>query len=74
MCVFFALEHRFQFCSLELFNRWDTVAPAEGGYPMIRKILVVTVAFISVLSVAGCAGQAGIGKGKAPPPPVVTKG
>jgi len=36
----------------------------------MRKFLLVLVASIAALNVAACA----VGKGKTPPPPVVTKG
>jgi hypothetical protein len=39
----------------------------------MKKYLLVAVAIVAALSVAGCAGKAPIGKGKAPAP-VVTKG
>jgi predicted small lipoprotein YifL len=39
----------------------------------MKKYLLATVAILAVLSAAGCAGKAPIGKGKTPPP-VVTKG
>jgi predicted small lipoprotein YifL len=37
----------------------------------MKKLALATAAILAVLSVAGCAQ---VGKGKAPPPPVVTKG
>jgi hypothetical protein len=40
----------------------------------MRKFLTIVSSFALALSVAGCVGKAPIGKGKAPPPPVVTKG
>jgi len=40
----------------------------------MKKLLVATAALLAALSLAACAGKAPIGKGKAPPPPVVTKG
>jgi hypothetical protein len=49
------------------------VYSVQGGTPM-KKLLVATAALLAVLSLAACAGKAPIGKGKAPPPPVVTKG
>jgi len=42
----------------------------------MNRILAIVCSLLLALSVAGCAGKgkAPIGKGKAPPPPVVTKG
>ena len=39
----------------------------------MKKYLLAAVAILAVLSAAGCAGKAPVGKGKAPAP-VVTKG
>jgi len=39
----------------------------------MKKIALLTAAALALLSVAGCAQDMGMGKGKAPPP-VVTKG
>jgi hypothetical protein len=39
----------------------------------MKKIALLTAAVLTLLSVAGCAQDMGMGKGKAPPP-VVTKG
>lgn len=47
-------------------------AVRKGGYPM-KKVLIAVVATLVAISVSGCAGGLGKGKGKAPPP-VVTKG
>lgn len=58
------------FCAHEL--RYLCI-PIQGGTPM-KKLLVATAALLAALSLAACAGKAPIGKGKAPPPPVVTKG
>jgi hypothetical protein len=44
----------------------------KGGLPM-TKYLFLAVAIVAALNVAGCAGKAPIGKGKAPAP-IVTKG
>jgi predicted small lipoprotein YifL len=41
----------------------------------MQKLLVLCVALLAALSLAACAGKGPVvGKGKAPPPPVVTKG
>jgi hypothetical protein len=39
----------------------------------VKKAAVATAAMLALLSIAGCA-QDYVGKGKAPPPPVITKG
>ncbi len=39
----------------------------------MKKLALVTAAVLAVLSIAATA-NAQVGKGKAPPPPVVTKG
>jgi len=44
---------------------------ANGGVTFMKKVAVLTVAVLVLLSIAGCAQY--VGKGKAPPP-VVTKG
>jgi len=40
----------------------------------MNKLLAIICSLLLTLSLAGCVGKAPIGKGKAPPPPVVTKG
>jgi hypothetical protein len=40
----------------------------------MKALVLLTAAALTLLSVAGCAQYADYGKGKAPPPPVVTKG
>ena len=40
----------------------------------MNKFLVIACSVFLAMSVAGCVGKAPIGKGKAPVPPVVTKG
>jgi hypothetical protein len=40
---------------------------------VMKKVLIALVASLVAISVSGCAGY-GFGKGKAPPPRVVTKG
>jgi len=40
----------------------------------VKKLLVLVLASVAAVAVAGCVGKAPIGKGKTPPPPVVTKG
>jgi hypothetical protein len=40
---------------------------------LMKKVLIALVATLVAVSVSGCAGY-GLGKGKAPPPRVVTKG
>lgn len=40
----------------------------------MKKLSLVMAAVFTLFSVAGCAQYADYGKGKAPPPPVVTKG
>ena len=46
-----------------------SASASNEGVRIMKKLAVVMAALMAVLSVAGCAG-----KGKAPPPPVVTKG
>jgi len=43
------------------------------GDAFVKKIALLTAAVLALLSMAGCAQDIGMGKGKAPPP-VVTKG
>ena len=40
----------------------------------MNKFLAIACSVLLAMSVAGCVGKAPIGKGKAPVPPVVTKG
>jgi predicted small lipoprotein YifL len=41
----------------------------------MKKLCLAMAAMLTLLSIAGCAQYTGYyGKGKAPPPPVVTKG
>ena len=44
----------------------------------MRKVMLLVITVLTAASVAGCVtagkGKTPIGKGKAPPPPVVTKG
>jgi predicted small secreted protein len=40
---------------------------------MMKKLSLAMAAVLALLSIAGCAQDYGIGKGKAPPP-VITKG
>jgi hypothetical protein len=62
-----------------LFARWivknSVVSLQQGGCSM-KKIALLTAALLALSSVAASAQYGGpyYGKGKAPPPPVVTKG
>jgi hypothetical protein len=44
------------------------------GDIIMKKIALLTAALLALSSVAASAQYYGVGKGKAPPPPVVTKG
>ena len=44
-----------------------------GGVTSMKKFALLTAAVLALLSIAGCAQDMGMGKGKAPPP-IVTKG
>jgi hypothetical protein len=46
---------------------------ANKGDAFMKKVALLTAAVLALLSIAGCAQDIGMGKGKAPPP-VVTKG
>jgi nicotinamide mononucleotide (NMN) deamidase PncC len=59
-------------CTSEEETKRASIRSSKGGYPM-KKVLIAVVATLVAISVSGCAGGLGKGKGKAPPP-VVTKG
>ena len=61
-----------------LFARWAVknsivVSQLQQGGCSMKKIALLTAALLALSSVAASA-QTYVGKGKAPPPPVVTKG
>jgi hypothetical protein len=61
-----------------LFARWTVknsivVSQLQQGGCSMKKIALLTAALLALSSVAASA-QTYVGKGKAPPPPVVTKG
>jgi hypothetical protein len=41
---------------------------------VMKKFLIVLCSAVLAFGFAGCVGKGPIGKGKAPPPPVVTRG
>jgi hypothetical protein len=45
-----------------------------SGVVAMNKFFAIVCSLALALSVASCAGKYPVGKGKAPPPPVVTKG
>jgi hypothetical protein len=51
----------------------STLSRQQGGVTFMKKIALLSAAVLALLSMAGCAQDIGMGKGKAPPP-VVTKG
>jgi hypothetical protein len=40
----------------------------------MKKLALAVAAVLGLMSIAGCAQDPYLGKGKAPPPPVITKG
>jgi hypothetical protein len=53
------------------FESFVVMTKKEGA---MKALALLTAAALSLLSVAASAQTYGVGKGKAPPPPVVTKG
>ena len=76
-CFFYAV---WLFCTSQLpkclVRGFITFKVLLGGAVVMNKFLAIVCSLALALSVAGCAGKGKypVGKGKAPPPPVVTKG
>ena len=66
MCLFGTSTVRIQSVIVEAFYSQH---PANGGFS-VKKVALAFALVVASLSLAGCF----VGKGKAPPPPVITKG